>query len=405
MRLTKYIIIILVTGTLLNGCIDHYFPDDLEYENMLFIEARLSDEPGFTPYVKFKHASSIVGYDPWSGQNPWERPAEPLLNTSEATVYIESMEGERWYYTEQSISWLVGPWPGSGSSYYILTDPGFTLEEGKSYMLYIETQDGHIFESQYEKYLPSPPVEEISYTYDTWETTETGEATDGYRFYISARSDDHDPLYLRWQLDATYAYMVPYIANYYWTGSALIDTTNNDRRLCFMDETINGIFTGTSEGLAVNRVVNAPLHGVSRYGDRLQVEYSLHARQIRISSSAYRFWKELKSLLYETGGLYETVPFRLSGNISCVSDDDISIAGLFEVAGVSETRIFVPRPGEFRIVTDRCIPDTIRAFEWNQLPAGTWVMGDPPDDFVTADKECFDCTEKGGYTGLPSFWE
>ncbi len=401
MRLIKYIIIFYLTGSLLNGCIDPYYPGDLEYEQMLFIEARITDEPGVIPYVSFKNTSSF------SVNDPWDEPAEPILNTSEATVYIENTQGQKWYFTEQSASWLVGPWwpMPVPNSYYYLSDPDFTLVEGESYMLFIETQDGHIFESQYEKYLLSPPVEEITYNYETWETDETGEATDGYRFYISTLSEEEDPLYLRWTLDATYSYIVPYDASYYWTGSALIDTTNAGLRLCYMDEEIKGIFTGTSEGMAINRVANAPLHGVSRYGDRLQMKYSLHVQQLRISSSAYRFWNDLKSLLYETGGLYETVPFRLTGNISCVSHDDLSVAGLFEIAGISETRIFVPHPGDFRVVTDRCIPDTIKTFEWVQLPPGAWIMGEPESALITADEACFDCTVKGGYTVEPPFWE
>ncbi|MEA1887413.1 MAG: DUF4249 family protein [Bacteroidota bacterium] len=394
MRLIKYILLIFLAGSLLRGCIEPYSPDDLEYEQMLFIEARITDEPGVIPCVLFKHASSF------SGRDPWDEYVEPVINTSEATIYIENTLGQRWYFTEQHSSW---PFSMSGY-YYYLTGTDFTLREGESYMLYIETQDGYIFESQYEKYLPSPPVEEITYNYETWETDETGEATDGYRFYISSSSEGEDPLYLRWSLDATYSYMVPYIASYYWINSALVDSTNDGLRLCYMDENIKGIFTGTSEGMAVNRVANAPLHGVSRFGDRLQIKYSLHVKQIRIPSSTYRFWNELKSLLYETGGLYETVPFRLRGNISCVSHDNISVTGLFEVAGVSETRVFVPRPGEFRVVTHRYVSDTIAIFEWNQLPAEAWIMGEPPD-LVTADVECFDCTAKGGYTKTPAFWE
>ncbi|MFO7851511.1 MAG: DUF4249 domain-containing protein [Bacteroidales bacterium] len=384
---------ILLTGSLLRACIEPYFPDDLEHEQMLFIEARITDEPGVVPCVYFKHAFSFSDHDPW---DEW---FEPVINTSGATIFIENTGGERWYFTEQE-----GHWGFPGGYYYYLPDTGFTLQEGESYMLYIETEDGYIFESQYEKYLPAPPVEEITYNYETWETDELGEATDGYRFYISSSSEGEDPLYLRWSMDATYSYRVPYIASYYWTGSALVDSTSNELRLCYKGEDIKGIFTGTSEGMSVNRVANAPLHGVSRFGDRLQIKYSLHVKQIRITSSAYRFWNELKSLLYETGGLYETVPFRLKGNISCISHDNISVAGLFEVSGVSETRKFVPRPGEFRVVTDRCVPDTIKAFEWNQLPAGSWIMGIPPD-LVTADIECFDCTAKGGYTQTPPFWE
>jgi len=401
MQSIKHLIIIFLAGSLIHGCIDPYYPGDLEHEQMLFIEARITDEPGVLPYVSFKHTTSLTN------NNPWDEYVEPVLNTTDATVYIENTQGQKWYFTDQSSgSWPGWPWPMTvANSYYQLMDPDFTLVEGESYMLFIETQDGHIFESQFEKYLASPPVEEITYNYETWETDETGEATDGYRFYISSLSEDEDPLYLRWILDATFSYMVPYDASYYWTGNTLIDTTNAGLRLCFMDENIKGIFTGTSEGMATNRVADAPLHGVSRYGDRLQIKYSLHVQQIRISSSAYRFWNDLKSLLYETGGLYETVPFRLTGNISCISHDDLSVAGLFEVAGISETRIFVLHPGEFRVVTDRCIPDTIRTFEWVQLPPGSWIMGEPEDALVTADVTCFDCTAKGGYTYVPPFWE
>ncbi len=385
MRLIKYLIIIFFTGSLLQGCIDPYSPGDLKHEQMLFIEAMITDEQGVVPYVLFKNTYSM------SVINPWD---EPFINTSGAIIYIENTQGERWYFTEQ-----VGGW-----GTYHLNDPEFSIQEGESYMLYIETQDGYIFESQYEKYLSSPPVEEITYNYETWETDDTGEATDGYRFYISSRSEGEDPLYLRWSLDATYSYMVPYIATHFWTGDTLLDTTNYGLRLCYMDEVINGIYTGTSEGMSINRVAGAPLHGVSRFGDRLQINYSLHVKQIRIPSSAYRFWNDLKSLLYERGGLYETVPFRLKGNISCVSHDNIRVAGLFEIAGVSETRIFVPSPGTFRIVTDRCKQDTINLFEWNQLPAGSWIIEDPPY-FITSDAKCFDCTEKGGYTQIPPFWE
>jgi len=394
MRLNKYIIFTFIIGSMLSGCIDPYDPGDLKFENMLFIEARITDDPGITPYVSFKHAY------PFSDYNIWD---ETIVNTSGATIYIENTKGERWYFIDQFYPWL-GSMP---SYYYSLTDTNFTLQEGESYRIYIETTDGYIFESQYEKYLASPPVEEITYNYDTWETDETGESTDGYRFYISSRSEEEDPLYLRWILDATYYYRVPYDASYYWTGDTMIDTTSQALRVCYMDEYIDGIFTGTSEGLAINRVADAPLHGVSRYGDRLQVKYSLHVKQIRIPSSAYRFWNDLKSLLYETGGLYETIPFRLTGNISCVSHEDISVAGLFEVAGVSETRIFVPRPGEFRIVTDRCIPDTISLgdFRRGNMPAGSWIMELEPDLYITAPVTCFDCTAKGGYTQEPPFWE
>lgn len=392
MRLIKFIILLVLTGSLLDGCIDPYDPGDLKFENMLFIEASITDDPNQTPYVRFTHAY------PFS-ENNYE--GEPLVNTIGATIYVENTKGQRFYFIEGS-SW--GWW---GPPYYYLDDPAFVLEEGESYMLYIETSDGHIFESQFEKYMPSPPVEEITYRYDTWEEGQSGEQEEGYRFYISSSAPDQDPLYLRWIADATWSFLVPFRASHYWDGQNLIDSTNNDRRFCYDSENIEGIFTGTSEGLAVNRVSEIPLHGVSSYGYRLQTKYSLHVRQMRISQSAYRFWKDLDALLYESGGLYETIPFRMTGNISCVSHEDISVAGIFELAGVSETRVFVDRPTEFTVTTQRCILDTVGtpSMRWNNLPSGSWIMEGDPGVYFTGPLTCFDCTARGGFTSTPSFWE
>jgi len=393
MRLTKYIIIIAIIMASINTCIDPYNPGDLKFENMLFIEAMITDDPESIPYVRFSYAF------PFS-ENNYE--GEPVVSVTGATIFLENTKGNRAYFTELSF------FPGWGWNYpyYYLDDPSFTLEEGENYMLRIETTEGYIFESQYEKYLTSPPVEEVSYSYDNWETDETGESTDGYRFYVSSHADDGDPLYLRWMLNATYCYIVPYDAYYYWTGEMLLDSTNQKIKLCFSYEDIEGIYTGTSEGLAANRVSDAPLHGVSRYGDRLQIKYSLHVRQMRIPQSSYRFWNDLNSLLYETGGLYETIPFRLTGNIACVSHENISVAGVFELAGVTDKRIFVPRPVDFSIITERCIPYTIGTPElsWNNLAPGSWVM-EEDGVYMTAPKTCFDCTARGGQTVVPPFWE
>jgi len=378
---------------MLDGCIDPYDPGDLKFENMLFIEASITDDPDETPYVRFTNAY------PFS-ENNYE--GEPLVNTIGATIYVENTKGYRSYFTEAGDGW----W-GWGPPYYHLEDPAFVLEEGESYMLYIETSDGHIFESQYEKYHPSPPVEEITYRYDTWEKGEQGEQKDGYRFYVSSNAIDEDPLYLRWIPNATWSFHVPFRASHYWDGQSLIDSTNSELRLCYDSERIEGIFTGTSEGLTDNRVSEIPLHGVSSYGYRLQTKYSLHLRQMRISQSAYRFWKDLNALLYESGGLYETIPFRMTGNISCVSHEDISVAGIFELAGVSEARVFVDRPTEFSITTQRCTLDSIGSagLRWNNLSGGSWVTEGDPGAFFTGPVTCFDCTARGGYTGKPSFWE
>lgn len=396
MRLNRNIITILILGSLLYGCIDPYNPGDLKFENMLFIEAQITDDPDIIPYVKLSHAY------PFNQDYEVEK---PLVSIYGAIVSIENDQGKKAFFQSGAVGGFIGD-PHLSSSYR-LKDPGFKLEEGRSYMLRIETTDGYIFESQFEKYLPSPVIEEISYSFSTWEKPESSTEDEGYRFYVSTASQDNDPLFLRWNIDATFKYMVPFIGYYIWDGESLIDANSNNLNVCYKDEIIKGIFTGTSDGLTVNRVDNEPLHTVSRFGDRLQINYSLHVRQMRIPVSAYNFWNDLQSLLYKSGGLYESIPYRLTGNIECISHDNLSVAGVFEVASVTETRIFVPRPTDFYIITNRCIAAIVGTSEhpWRSVAPGSWIMEGDPEDYFTAPLACFDCREKGGYLKQPAFWE
>ncbi|MCA1756047.1 MAG: DUF4249 domain-containing protein [Bacteroidales bacterium] len=403
MLLNKNIALSLFILLLLQGCIDPFTPGDLKFENMLFIEAHVTDDPELPPIVRISHAYPLE-YDNYEG--------EPMANIYGANVYIEDDNGARYYFSQEVIfhyKSLIGPQPGYNPGVtYTLSEPGFELTEGRSYRLQIETDDGYIFESEYEKYLPSPPIQDITWGVDRWETKESGDQDEGYRFYISSASVDNEPLFLRWKPDATYKYSVPFLASYRWNGISLDQASNTDIMVCYKDERINGIFTGTSEGLEENRVVDAPLHTVSRVGDRLQITYSLHVKQMRISQGAYQFWKDLQTLLYETGGLYESVPFRLSGNIQCTSHDDFNLAGVFEVAGVSETRAFVPRNyDDFTVDTYRCVADTIGTADlpWDKVPSGSWIREDEPEVYLTAPATCFDCRVRGGYTQQPAFWE
>lgn len=398
MRWNRNIITILVSGSLLYGCIDPYSPGDLKFENMLFIEAQITDDPDITPYVKLSHAY------PFS--QDYEA-AEPVVSTYGATVSIEDDYGKKAIFQPGGGWGWQGGLIGNFSSSYYLYDPAFELEEGRSYMLRIETNDGYIFESQFEKYLPSPVIEEITYSFSTWEQPESETEDEGYQFYVSTTSNDSDPLYLRWTLDATYKYMVPFVAYYYWDGTKLVEANSNNLNVCYKDEVIKGMFTGTSDGLMVNRVADEPLHTVSRFGDRLQINYSLYVRQMRIPASAYNFWNDLQSLLYKSGGLYESIPYRLTGNIECISHDNLSVAGVFEVAGVSETRIFVPRPSDFYVITNRCVADTVGpgGRPWSSIAPGSWIMEGDPGAYFTAPLICFDCRAKGGYLDQPPFWE
>lgn len=374
------------------SCVEPYFPGDLDYEPMLFIQATVTDNPDIRPRVELSNTQPLK-ID--------ENEIIPYVNVSGATVYIESDDAARYYFTEEGYGLNI--W----SAAYYLPDPSFALEQGKSYMLVVETVEGYRFESGYEPYILPDEIDAIGYEHVSEQKSELEDYTEGYKFNISTTGGSNETDYYRWELDCTYHFMVSLQAVYMWSGSRLIDSMSHSLTYCYKDEDVKGIYIGSTAGLSEKRIVEEPLHFVSQNGYMLQIEYSLRAYQYHISQEAFQFWYDLRTLLYETGGLYETQPFKISGNMQCVSDPPVNVAGIFEVAGVSEKRIFVQRPKEFTVYTERCVPDTIGTpdFPWDMVQPWSWIIDNDDGVFQTAPNDCFDCTLSGGYTSRPPFWE
>ena len=385
MRLSSVVICSLLISV---SCIEPFVPDTTGYEDILFIEARLTNDRELPPNVLISRTSPL---DSEQGDDIDRRPV------SGAELYILCDDGAEYPFYE------------SLSGEYIPVDPDFIGETGKSYKL-ILYHDGNTYESGFEKLLNSPAIDSIIATTEQEKRSETGELVNGLQFYISTRNDSPTPSFYRWILDATFNYEVPFKATHIYDGTDPVFNPNRDIVKCWKSYDISGIFISNTEGLTENAVVNAPLNFVDQYGDELSLKYSLHARQLTISKQAYEFWNDLDKLTNQTGGLYESQPFRLEGNISCTTDPFVNITGIFEVAGVSEGREFFPIPPEFDILRMECELELVgtETLPWSKLPVGAYLYFEPDipqGRYYTSRPQCFDCRSRGGTTIRPVFWE
>ncbi len=382
MRLSSLIICLLLISV---SCIEPFVPETTGYEDILFIEARLTNDSQLPPDVLISRTSPL---DPEQGNDIDRRPV------SGAEVFILCDDGAEYTFYE------------SLSGEYIPVDPDFIGETGKFYKL-ILYYDGNTFESDFEKLLNSPSIDSITASPEKEKKNETGDPVEGLQFYVSTSNDIQAPSYFRWILDATFMYDVPFRASHIYDGTGPVFNPNRDIIRCWKSLDISGIFISNTEGLTENAVVEAPLNFVDQYGDDLSLKYSLHARQLTISRQAYEFWNDLDKLTNQTGGLYESQPFRLEGNINCTTDPEVNVSGIFEVAGVSEGREFFPVPSEFDIFRKECELELVgtETLPWSKLPVGTYLSEDPPEVFSTSDIVCFDCRARGGTTEKPYFWQ
>lgn len=382
MRLNRATILLLIAAGMFS-CVEPYTPKTIGYDEMLMIEGIIFDDPAMMPVVTISRSIPLNR----DGGSVYESGAE---------VSVECDDGISFPFFETS--------PG------VYTTAGVPVipEQGKRYRLMVVTGDRKVYASAYEPYTPPASIDSVTYRAEYTKVSEIGEWEYGLKFYANASNSDDKPLYLRWILDATYNYSVPFPGDFIWTGSVVENYLGPDYRFCWKSMEIPGIFIADSDGMEDNRVADAELNFVSQYGDQLTIRYSLNVVQLTIPRSAYEFWYDLKKMIDDTGGLYETQPFRIRGNIECISDPDTEAGGVFEVAGVSRTRVFADRPTEFEILPYNCslIPIGPGGLSWDFLPANIFVTELDVDKYATTlQQQCYDCRLRGGTTARPPFWE
>ncbi|MFO7851506.1 MAG: DUF4249 domain-containing protein [Bacteroidota bacterium] len=388
MHLNKIILFILFIISV-TSCIEPFIPDTAKYDNSIYIEALITDDPDLPPVVKM-------------GSNIPLRTKVDDNNTSDANVidgaevFIICDDGNEYQLTSLK--------PGV----YEAIDPVFTGEEGKSYKIMIYYGQ-EVYESGFVKLKSAPEIDSISYKVDERKVADDAFASKGYNFLVSTHDDSPDPSYYRWIAKATFYYYLPYESDFIYNPPyGLQPYDNSDVKECWETKNIPGIFIGGTEGLTENSIVEAPLHFESQYGDELTFRYRLHIRQLAITSESYYFWEDLDKLINQTGGLYETQPFRLQGNIFCSTNPSSNVTGIFEVAGVSEKVKYFNKPDEFPVTGYICGTVEVGTEEnpWIAIDGGTIIMYDEKNNrYFTSDALCFDCTLRGGTTERPAFWE
>ncbi|MDT8402741.1 MAG: DUF4249 domain-containing protein [Bacteroidales bacterium] len=352
----KLVLYILLLSAL-SSCVEPFVPDTAKYENSISIEALVTDHPDLPPTVKIAGNIPIRTRTDDAG-TILENPVDG------AEVYIICDDGNEYRLNNLK--------PGI----YEAADPVFTGEEGKSYKVMIY-HDGEVYESGFEKLAASPAIDSISYRVDERKITDDGISVKGYNFLVSTHDELQEPAYYRWIAEATYYYYLPYDADLIYNppfGRQPYD--NSGLKECWRTKNIPGIFITGTEDLSENTIVEEPLHFESQYGDELTYRYRLHVRQLAITPESYRFWKDLDQIINQTGGLYETQPYALQGNIICSSDPSSNVTGIFEVAGVSEEIKYFNKPDEFPVTGYNCTlievgtPD----YPWFAVDGGTILI-------------------------------
>jgi len=372
------LIILLIIITVLERCVDPFYPNIFDNQQSLVIDGLITDQEGYH-YIRISRSA------------PYNNPTN--IPEQDCQVEVVDKAGNRiqFYESEPGLyeQWIEQEY----------------LKIGNQYKLNIITTSG-TYESQYETLLPCPPIENIYYEIEMKETSDPRFPIYGIQFYTDLFASGEYAKNYRWELEETWEYRATYYISLY------IDVNKNFVNLgyasdslyyCWSTEPIPEIYTETLNHINKDSLSRIPLRFVSNETKRLKVKYSLLVKQYSLSDTAYQYWDQLKKQSQETGGLYEIQPAQIRGNIYNVKDNEEIVLGFFNVSALTEKRIFVSERFDFFPLIVECEPqDLLGGIPTNRLPVYL-IMTD--HGIKTAQNHCFDCRVSGGTIEKPDFWE
>ena len=223
---------------------------------------------------------------------------------------------------------------------------------GRSYTLSVTTPDGLQYESSSVLMQEAPEIdslwfEEVTHT-RLLENTPTEEK------WLNIRLDSHDPAgmtrYWYFSFEETWEIRLP-AENVPVEHSSPGSPSNITREIisadpaklvCWVTKPSSSVLIASTVNSSEDRIKNFPLNSIGPGTDKLHIRYSLLARQSAISREQYEFLKQLRDINENSGGMFDQMPGRLFGNISCCgSGSGSSALGYFSAMQVHEKRIFV----------------------------------------------------------------
>jgi hypothetical protein len=319
--------------------------------------------------------------------------ADTSINAPETTAQV-TVEGE---------SGGIFPLLNIGNGSYTINQ--LNLNSAGKYRLKIITADGKQYASSFVGAKATPPIDSI-----TWRQP------DDLTINIHTHDPQNNTRYYRWEYIETWQYTAP--LNTAWgekNGRIFVVDSNTQLFTCWKSAPSTNILLGNTLQLSEDVISNIPLTTVEQNSEKPFIKYSILVNQYSLTREAYDYWQILQKNTQNLGTLFDPLPAQLKGNIQCVTNPREPVIGFVSICPIQQKRIFISH-AELTNWPGPPPPDNCGIIGISQDPFDflNYTFDDPsyaPYYFVSAGpliiakKICLDCTQKGGSTRRPAFWQ
>lgn len=388
---------------LAEGCVEPFEAETITFESALVIDATITNElKQQTVLLSRTYALEEDGPKP-------ER---------NATVKVTDQQGAIFDFREM------------GAGKYV-SQTAFAAQAGTTYQLEVTTSKGRTYLSEPVQLTPAAVIEDV-YA----ERTTNQDGAEGMALKVNASSPSGTARNYRYTYEETYKIIAPK-----WSPQDLrvpepppeleeapgcdldIVLREEEEQTCYATSPSNSIILTDTNDLPEDRVTDFVVRFINRNNYIISHRYSILVRQLVQSDAAYTFFETLGRFSGSESLFSETQPGFLQGNVFSADNPEEKVLGYFDVASVTEKRIFFNYadffPGEpLPPYVDACsevapalsgpggciLRPTVAAnlvrYVGNNQP-GQFSPG--PGPYLVVPRVCGDCTEIGG-TEIPAFW-
>lgn len=378
------------------SCVEPIEIETITYENYIVIEASITDElKNHTIRLSRTFAIDTNEANPETG----------------AQVTITDSQNNTYNFNESS------------SGTYVSSNQ-FRAVTGNEYTLKVVANNGGSYTSKPQNLTASSQIEELTTTIEN-----STEGDEGVSISVQSFNPNNTSNYYRYEYEETYKISPPF-----WSNEELrivsdirpfevevIDRTVNNKD-CYKTLYSTDIILTETKSLAEDRV-NFPVRYILNSDFIISNRYSILVKQYVQTFEAYNYYKTLKKLSSSESVFTQSQPGFIAGNITSDIDENEKIIGFFEVASVSEKRLFFNyedvfpnNTSEFPSDCEFVAPIIFDSFTQQSplvdlIKANTYIYYRENDtglnhlegNYLMVPKICGDCTVLGS-NSKPSFW-
>jgi hypothetical protein len=297
--------------------------------------------------------------------------------------------------------------------------PAIGLVDSRKYRLRIAAINGEQYLSDYVAVKNAPPIDSVGYKI----------TDDGISIYANTHDATNKTRYYRWDYEEAWKFHTTYFSVWKTDGKKIVPLPVSEYKFyCFGSHNSNTIIVNSSNKLTQDVLYQAPVLGIPKGEEKLQMRYSILLKQYALTDDAYKFWDLLKTNSQNLGSIFDAQPSQSIGNIHCTSNPAAVAIGFISAGAVQRKRIFIDRaelPAGWATVDPyKCKADTmlfcrvvlgvgcINEVAANLIPIDALVF--PVDEartdagvlngYLASSRPCIDCTTRGKLA-QPAFWK